>query len=62
MLFRSPVKAPIKQGDKLGFVRVETFDGKTSEIPLIANKNINKLGFFGKVIENIKYLIFGANK
>lgn len=59
-VYDKPVKAPVKQGDKLGFVKVEVPGAETIDVPLIANKDINKLGWFGKIIENIKYLLFGA--
>lgn len=59
-VYDKPVKAPVKQGDKLGFVRVEVPSAETVEIPLIANKDIKKLGWFGKIVENMKYLLFGA--
>ena len=59
-IYDKPVKAPIKQGDKLGFVRVEVPGADTVEVPLIANKEVKKLGWFGRIGENIKYLLFGA--
>lgn len=59
-VYDKPVKAPVKQGDKLGFVKVEVPGAETIDVPLIANKDINKLGWFGKIVENIKYLLFGA--
>lgn len=59
-VYDKPVKAPVKQGDKLGFVRVEVPGAQTEEIPLIANKDISKVGWFGKIRENIKYILFGA--
>lgn len=58
--YDKPVKAPIKQGDKLGVVKVEVPGSEAIEIPLIANKDINKMGWFGTVGENIKYILFGA--
>lgn len=59
-VYNTPVKAPIVQGDQLGYVRVEIPGQETMEIPLIAGKDIDKIGWFGKIIENIKYLLFGA--
>lgn len=59
-VYDKPVKAPVKQGDKLGFVRVEVPGAETVEVPLIANKDIQKIGWFGKIGENIKYILFGA--
>ncbi len=59
-VYNKPVKAPIAQGDKLGVVRVEVPGQETFEVDLIANKDIKKIGWFGRIIENIKYLLFGA--
>ena len=59
-VYDKPVKAPIAQGDKLGFVRVEIPGQNPIEVPLIAGKDVKKLGWFGKIMENIKYLLFGA--
>ncbi len=60
VVYDKPVKAPIMQGDKLGYVRVEIPGQKVEEIPLIASQEVKKLGWFGKIVENIKYLLFGA--
>lgn len=59
-VYNKPVKAPIAQGDKLGVVRVEVPGQEAFEVDLIANKDIKKIGWFGRIIENIKYLLFGA--
>ena len=59
-VYDKPIKAPIAQGDKLGYVRVEIPGQNPMEVPLIAAQNVKKLGWFGKIMENIKYLLFGA--
>lgn len=59
-VYDKPVKAPIAQGDKLGYVRVEIPGQNVTEVPLIAGQDVKKLGWFGKIMENIKYLLFGA--
>lgn len=59
-IYDKPVKAPIKKGDRLGVVKIEIPGQETIEVPLVADRNIGKLGFFGKIGENLKYLIFGA--
>lgn len=59
-VYDKPVKAPIKQGDKLGVVKVEIPGREIIEVPLIANQDVKKLGWFGRIAENIKYILFGA--
>ena len=59
-VYNSPVVAPIKKGDKLGVVRVEIPDFETFEVPLVAVQDVQKVGFFGRIKENLKYLLFGA--
>ena len=59
-VYDKPLKAPVAAGDKLGEVRIE-LDGQDMEsVPLVAGKNVAKLGFFGRISQNLKYLLFGA--
>ena len=60
-VYDKPVKAPIAQGQKLGEIRIEIPDGETKMVPLYADHSVRKLGFFGRIISNIKYLLFGAD-
>lgn len=59
-VYDKPVKAPIKQGDKLGVVKIEIPGRELVEVPLISNKEVKKIGWFGRIIENINYIFFGA--
>ena len=60
-VYYKPVKAPIKKGDKLGVVRIEIPGQPNLEVPLLADRDVAKLGFFGKISENLKYLLLGEN-
>ncbi len=60
-VYDKPVKAPIKKGDKLGVVRIEIPGQPNLEVPLLADRDVAKLGFFGKISENLKYLLLGEN-
>ncbi len=60
-VYDKPVKAPIKKGDKLGVVKIEIPGQPDVEVPLLADRDVAKLGLFGKISENLKYLIFGEN-
>lgn len=60
-IYDKPVQAPIKKGDKLGIVKIEIPGQPAAEVPLVADKDVGKLGFFGKITENFRYLLFGKN-
>ena len=57
--YDKPVRAPISLGQRLGVLRVELPDAKVYEVPLVAGQTINKVGFWGKIKANIKYLLMG---
>ena len=50
-VYDKPVKAPVAAGDKLGEVRIELDGQEMENVPL---------GFFGRIGQNLKYLLFGA--
>lgn len=59
-IYDTPAKAPIKKGDELGKLKIETSESNEIVIPLVADKDIAKKGVFSKIITNIKYIIFGV--
>jgi len=60
-IYDKPVKAPIKKGDKLGIVKIEVPGQPDWEVPLLADRDVQKLGLFGRIGENLRYLVFGEN-
>lgn len=59
-VYEKPVKAPVSQGDKLGEVKIEIPGGEVKTVPLYADHSIRKLGFWGRILSNVKYLLFGV--
>ena len=59
-VYDKPVKAPVAAVDKLGEVRIELDGQEMENLPLVADRNVEKLGFFGRIGQNLKYLLFGA--
>ena len=59
-VYDKPVKAPVAAGDKLGEVRIELDGQEMENLPLVADRNVEKLGFFGRIGQSLKYLLFGA--
>ena len=53
--YMSPVKAPVLQGQKLGEIKTTLPDGSVHTTDLIAQKSVQKLGYFAK----IKAILFG---
>ena len=53
--FDSPIKAPVKAGQVLGEITTSLPGGTQVKTPLIAQKDVSKLGYFAK----IKALLFG---
>lgn len=58
-VYKKPIKAPIKQGERLGEVRLEVPGQAVRNIPLYADHNVDKLGLWGRIKSNISYLLFG---
>ena len=58
-VYDKPVSAPIKKGDKLGVIKVDIPGQGNFEIPLTSDRNVNKLGFLGRIMANLRHLLFG---
>ena len=59
-VYEKPVKAPIEQGQKLGELHIQISEEEVKIIPLYADHSVHKLGFWGRILSNIKYILFGA--
>lgn len=59
-VYDKPVKAPVKAGQQLGYVKAEIPGQEDLQIPLIAAKDVAKVGVWGKISKNIRYLLLGA--
>jgi serine-type D-ala-D-ala carboxypeptidase len=59
-VYDKPVTAPIKKGDRLGTIKVDIPGQGNFEIPLTADRDVEKLGFFGRIVSNLHYLLFGG--
>ncbi len=57
--YDTPVRAPIEMGQQLGVLKIEVPGSEVMEVPLIAGQTINKVGLWGKMVANVKYLLTG---
>ena len=58
--YDEPIKAPIKAGDQIGTLKIEIAEQNPLEVPLVAVKDVEKIGLIGRFWANFKYFLFGA--
>ena len=56
--YNSPLVAPIKKNTKLGEIEIRTPNDEVKRYPLIAAKDIHKLGYFSRLLRNLDYHLF----
>ena len=56
--YEKPVSAPVKKGQKIGSLVLRVPDQEDRTIDLIAANEVKRLGYFGRLKELIKYLLF----
>jgi len=57
--YRSPVPAPVKAGDHIADLRIESPDSPPATVPLVAGASVEKLGAFARIIPTLKHLLSG---
>ena len=57
--WEDPVPAPITKGQQIGTITL-TYDGKREDYPLVSADEVKALGFFDRITEAVKYLVFGS--
>ena len=57
--WEDPVPAPISKGQQIGTITL-TYEDKREEYPLVSAEDVAALGFFDRITEAVKYLIFGS--
>ena len=58
--YDSPINTPIKAGQTIGQLKIAVDGQETLEVPLVAAKDVDKVGLWGRFWANVKYFIFGA--
>ena len=57
--WEDPIPAPITKGQQIGTITL-SYQDKREDYPLISAENVAALGFFDRITEAVKYLIFGS--
>ncbi len=58
-VYERPIKAPVKAGQKLGVLKVKIPGKDDIEVPLVAEKDVKKVNWWGKICKNFRYLLMG---
>ena len=58
-VFKQPVPAPIKKGEKLGTLIVRVPGKKDLGVPLVSGTNVNRLGVILRLGAAIKFILWG---
>jgi len=58
--YEEPLAAPIKQGQIVGKLKIKVPNQTLREYPLFAKQSIEKLGFWGRIMAAVDYLVWGA--
>ena len=59
--YEKPISAPIKAGEKIGFLIINISGKPPITVPLVADKNINTINPIMRIFAAIKYLVFGTS-
>ena len=59
--YKNPIAAPIKMGASIGIATVTAPDLEPIQIPIIAEQDIQRLGFLGRMLNALKFLLFGKS-
>ena len=60
--YDGPIPAPIAKGTKLAKVVITAPDMPPIEIPVVAGADVGRLGFRGRIVTALKYVVWGPAK
>ena len=59
--YLTPISAPVKKDQQIGWVRVKELGGALiAERPLVASADVEELNFFGRAVSTLEYMLFGG--
>ncbi|MCK5296267.1 MAG: D-alanyl-D-alanine carboxypeptidase [Alphaproteobacteria bacterium] len=62
VVYERPIAAPITKGDRIGTLKITVPNMETLEYPLVAEKDVKRLGFIGRIMAALEYIIIGLPK
>ena len=59
VVYQGPLKAPVKKGDPVGYLRVESNEGIVSKVPVFAGIDVPRSGVLARGLDSILVLALG---
>lgn len=59
LVYQGPLKAPVKKGDAVGYLKVESPEGIISKVPVFASMDVPKSGVLARGLDSILVLSLG---
>lgn len=60
LVYKAPVRAPIKEGDELGKVRFISGESTIAEIPLFATEDVGESTIMNRALDTLKFMVLGG--
>ncbi|MFC7332020.1 D-alanyl-D-alanine carboxypeptidase family protein [Rhodocista pekingensis] len=60
LLSDGPVAAPVAKGTRIGTLRIEAPDFTTREVPVLAGADVERMGFFGRLLMAARQVVGGG--
>ena len=58
--YNGPVEAPIRKGTVIGKLHIVIPDQEPQDIDLLAGRDVERRGLFGRVAARLHYLLYGV--
>ena len=59
VVYQGPLRAPVKKGDAVGYLRVESVEGIVSKVPVFAGADVPRSGVLARGLDSILVLSLG---
>lgn len=62
VVYDGPVEAPVKEGQQVGHLVIEVPGEQKWTYPVVAGKTVNEVGFFGRALSALYYILWGTSE
>jgi len=59
LVYQGPLKAPVKKGEAVGYLRVETSEGIVSKVPVFAAIDVPRSSVLARGVDSVLMITLG---